>query len=101
MIAIEISHHNAAAFTNVAPAARESSIFLRRKVGVVFMRVNSKCAHQVRPPPSDLAGPVNRHGWLVSRNELKHENGSRSRGTVPSSPQRALLDRLGEQDGSS
>jgi hypothetical protein len=27
-----------------------SSIFLRRKVGAMFLRVNSKCAHQVRPP---------------------------------------------------
>jgi hypothetical protein len=28
-----------------------SSIFLRRIIGSMFMRVNSKCAHQVRPPP--------------------------------------------------
>ena len=34
-----------------AGASRKSSIFLGRIVGVVFMRVNSKCAHQVRPPP--------------------------------------------------
>jgi hypothetical protein len=27
-------------------------IFLRRIVGVMFVRVNSKCAHQVRPPPT-------------------------------------------------
>jgi hypothetical protein len=27
-----------------------SSIFSRRKIGSMFMRVNSKCAHQVRPP---------------------------------------------------
>jgi len=33
-----------------APASRQSSIFLQRIVGVVFMRVNSKRAHQVRPP---------------------------------------------------
>ena len=38
-----------------APAAgpsssRMSSIFLRRIVGAMVMRVNSKCAHQVRPP---------------------------------------------------
>ena len=31
-------------------AVMASSIFLRRIVGVVFMRVNSKCAHQARPP---------------------------------------------------
>jgi hypothetical protein len=24
----------------------------------MFMRVNSRCAHQVRPPPSQLAGPA-------------------------------------------
>jgi hypothetical protein len=33
-----------------APASRKSSIFLRRVVGSMLMRVNSKCAHQVRPP---------------------------------------------------
>jgi hypothetical protein len=27
-----------------------SSIFLRRMIGVMFMRVNLKCAHQLRPP---------------------------------------------------
>ena len=43
------------AFTNPpvrtmnAPTWRKSSIFLGRIVGVVFMRVKSKCAHQVRP----------------------------------------------------
>ena len=36
--------------TNRARASRASSIFLRRIVGVVFMRVKSTCAHQVRPP---------------------------------------------------
>ena len=30
--------------------SRWSSIFLGRIVGVMFMPVNSKCAHQVRPP---------------------------------------------------
>jgi aminoglycoside phosphotransferase (APT) family kinase protein len=45
-----------------APASRKSSIFLGRKIGVVFMRVNSKCARQVRPPP----GPdTERHGRWV------------------------------------
>jgi hypothetical protein len=33
-----------------APTSRKSSIFLRRIVSVMFMRVNSKCAPQVRPP---------------------------------------------------
>ena len=32
------------------PTSRTSSILLRRKVGSMFTRVNSKCAHQVRPP---------------------------------------------------
>src|SRR2546425_2814970 len=35
-----------------ARASRQSSIFLRRIVRVMFMGVNSKCAHQVRPPPA-------------------------------------------------
>ena len=30
---------------------RSSSIFLGRIVGVMFLRVNATCAHQVRPPP--------------------------------------------------
>jgi len=32
-----------------------SSNWFRRIVGVVFMRTNSKCAHQVRRPPAKLA----------------------------------------------
>jgi hypothetical protein len=39
-----------------APSWRKSSIFLGRIVGVMFMRVNSKCAHQVRPPLSQMGG---------------------------------------------
>jgi hypothetical protein len=31
-----------------APASRKSSIFLGRKVGATFMRVNSTCAHHSR-----------------------------------------------------
>ena len=42
--------------TNRARASRASSIFLRRIVGVVFMRVNWKCAHQVQPPSRDRWG---------------------------------------------
>jgi hypothetical protein len=38
------------AVVRVAPASRTSSIFLRRIVGSMFMRVNAKCAHQARPP---------------------------------------------------
>jgi hypothetical protein len=34
----------------------KSSIFLGRIVSSMFMRVNSKCAHQVRPPLADLDG---------------------------------------------
>jgi hypothetical protein len=33
-----------------APTSRKSSIFLRRIVSSMFMRVNATCAHQVRPP---------------------------------------------------
>jgi hypothetical protein len=36
-----------------APASRASSIFLWRMISSMFMRVNSKCAHQVRPPLQD------------------------------------------------
>jgi len=35
-----------------APTSRKSSIFLRRMIGSIFMRVNSQCAHQLRPPLS-------------------------------------------------
>ena len=31
-----------------------SSIFLRRIVGVMFMRVSSNCAHHVRPQPGRI-----------------------------------------------
>src|SRR5205814_7276841 len=37
----------------VVRASRKSSIFLGRMAGVMFMRVNSTCAHQVRPPSGD------------------------------------------------
>src|ERR1700674_2691438 len=40
--------------------SRKSSIFLRRIVGVVFMRVNAKCAHQVRLPPGVPSAPAAR-----------------------------------------
>ena len=33
-----------------AAASANPRTFLRRMVGAMFMRVNSKCAHQVRPP---------------------------------------------------
>jgi len=39
-----------------APNIGDSSTFLGRKVGAVFMRVNAKCAHQVRPPPGQIKG---------------------------------------------
>jgi hypothetical protein len=47
----------------VAPASRKSSIFLRRIGGVVFMRVNSKCAHPVRPPLTGTRGDQVRASW--------------------------------------
>ena len=34
----------------------KSSIFLRRIVRIMFMRVNAKCAHQVRPPSGPDGG---------------------------------------------
>src|SRR2546428_665408 len=40
------------------PNTRRSSNFLGRIVGVVFMRVNSKCAHQVRPPLEGVHVPT-------------------------------------------
>src|SRR5262245_1428784 len=36
------------------PNWRKSLIFLGRRVGAMFMRVNSKCAHQLRPPPRGI-----------------------------------------------
>src|SRR6266478_3637587 len=41
-----------------ARASHKSSIFLRRIVGSMFMWVNSKCAHQVRPPLERVGGSV-------------------------------------------
>jgi hypothetical protein len=38
--------------------SRWSSIFLQRIIGSIFMRVNSKCAHQVRPPLERVGGSV-------------------------------------------
>jgi hypothetical protein len=34
----------------LAPKVHRSSILFWRMIGSMFMRVNSKCAHQVRPP---------------------------------------------------
>ena len=48
-LGIAVSSHNA-----TAPSWQKSSIFLRRMIGSMFMRVNSKCAHQVRPPLSRM-----------------------------------------------
>ena len=47
-----------------APASRNSSIFLRRMIGVTFMRVNSKCARQVRPPLPGLQ-QLRRAWWAI------------------------------------
>ena len=49
VVAVEIDVH--------APASGKSSIFLRRIIGSMFILVNSKCAHQVRPPRRPI-GPV-------------------------------------------
>jgi hypothetical protein len=35
---------------------RKSSIFFWKIFGAMFMGVNSKCAHQVRPPLSQIEG---------------------------------------------
>ncbi len=45
----------------IAPKTRCASIFLRI-VGAMFMRVNSKCAHRVRPPLSQ--SPAFKHARL-------------------------------------
>jgi len=39
-----------------APRTSRPSIFLRRIIGSMFIRVNSKCAHQVRPPLNGVKG---------------------------------------------
>lgn len=44
----------AAGLTSMSGASRKSSIFLRRIVSSMFMRVNSKCAHHLRPPVGAL-----------------------------------------------
>jgi hypothetical protein len=41
-------------WTQLPPKIRRSSNSLRRIVGVMFTRVNAKCAHQVRPPPGRI-----------------------------------------------
>jgi hypothetical protein len=46
----------AVAFSRRTRRFRKSSIFLRRIVGVMFMRVKSKCAHQARPPLAERGG---------------------------------------------
>jgi hypothetical protein len=48
---LTLLHRTSRGGTDVdAPASRTSSIFLRRMIGSMFMRVNPKGAHQVRPP---------------------------------------------------
>ena len=78
--------------THNAPNTRKSSIFLRRIVGVVFMRVNSKCAHQVRPPSGQTIRVRRRQHPASSRNGKDWANG-RSR-TVVLAQTAALLDAI-------
>jgi hypothetical protein len=78
--------NNAIAFREGARASRKSSNFLGRTVGVVFMRVNAKCAHQVRPPLIRIQGI--RDGTQLSRVDTtrqgKDSSGvTRSKSTVP------------------
>jgi len=44
----------------------QSSIFLGRIVGVVFIRVNAKCAHQERPLKPVLMDRAVPGGWTKS-----------------------------------
>ena len=86
-----------------APASRKSSIFLGRIVGAVFVRVNPKCAHRMRPPvggiDKDRSGVdktlgdytrVMRHDAsgphaVVCRRPLPRNPAGRSISTAPSS----------------
>jgi hypothetical protein len=43
-------HRGHSAFERFSSASGKSSIFLGRIISLMFMRVNSKCAHQLRPP---------------------------------------------------
>ena len=47
-------------------ASRKSSIFLRRMIGSMFVGVNSKCAHQLRPPLGRM-----REGCRETRREAR------------------------------
>jgi hypothetical protein len=48
-----------------AHRTRRSSIFLQRMIGSMLMRVNSKCAHRVRPPlRTSWAAAAERRGVL-------------------------------------
>jgi hypothetical protein len=40
-----------------APVVSQILDLLRMTVGVMFVRVNSKCAHQVRPPLGPVTAP--------------------------------------------
>jgi hypothetical protein len=55
------------------PVPSDSSIFLRRIVGVMFMGVNARCAHQARPP---------RRGGVDGRRDLDSDNPSPLRTTA-------------------
>jgi hypothetical protein len=49
-------HRGHSAFERFSSASGTSSISFLRIIGSMFMRVNSTCAHQVRPPLADLDG---------------------------------------------
>ena len=55
-----------------AGASRKSSTFLGRMIGSMFMRVNSKCAHQVRPPVVSINRSVVRAVDVASGIDASH-----------------------------
>src|SRR5262249_56790662 len=47
-------HHGTLALSNCREVRARPSILVGRKIGAMFMRVNLKCAHQVRPVSIDI-----------------------------------------------
>src|SRR6266542_3238086 len=85
---------------------RRSSIFLGRIVGAMFMRVNSKCAHQLRPPskvtglPVDsqdegLAAGAQEECRLAVRRRIQATCRRAAVGSAQTQPSRACKDVLG------
>jgi len=77
--------------TRNAPTISGSSIFLRRIVGVVFMGVNSKCAHQVRPPHGRVEQTLTA---TLSRHPNKDARASLARTPYPIGAVMARLNRM-------